>query len=180
MVFGTFDNLHPGHLDYFRQARFFGEKMMKRSSVKSKSVNNDTVKKEKTKYRIELIVIVARDKNVWRSKGYAAQEDEKTRTGKVTAALKKMKTNITITRPVVDGRSNFHGRAVLGGLKNRWSVLKKYRPDLICLGYDQKVDLRKLKDEIAKFRLCCKIKRMKAYHPEKYKSSYCRARGLLQ
>jgi len=132
MVFGTFDNLHPGHRDYFRQARRFGE---------------------------ELIVVVARDKNVLQIKGRLPQEDEKRRIKKARMALKEL---------------NFCSRAVLGGIKNRWSVLKKFQPDFICLGYDQKVDLRKLKDEIAKFRLCCKIKRMKPYHPEKYKSSYCR------
>jgi FAD synthetase len=130
MVFGTFDNLHPGHRDYFRQARRFGE---------------------------ELIAIVARDRNVLRIKGRATHENEKTRVKKVRAALKEMK-----------------GVAVLGAVKNQWAVLKKYRPDIICLGYDQKVDLARLKREIAKSCPGCKIRRMKAYYPKKYKSSYCR------
>lgn len=132
MAFGTFDNLHPGHLDYFKQACRFGD---------------------------ELIVVVARDKNVLGIKQRAAQESETVRRRNVGQALKELKIS---------------GKAVLGNLKNRWLVLKKYEPDMICLGYDQKVDLPQLKREIAKFRLFCKIKRLRPYHPEKYKSSFCR------
>ena len=132
MVFGTFDNLHPGHLDYFRQARFFGE---------------------------ELIVIVARDKNVLKKKGKLAQEDQETRLAKVRATLKTL---------------GYSGRAVLGSATDCWSVLVKYRPEVVALGYDQEVDIVRLKSEIKKSRLFCKIKRLKAYQPDKYKSSYCR------
>ena len=129
MVFGTFDNLHPGHLDYFRQARKFGE---------------------------ELTVIVARDRNVLETKGHSARQNEKIRLREVRRTLEK-----------IDGS----GRAILGNLKNKWLVLKKYHPGIICLGYDQKVDLSQLKREIVKFRLFCRIKRLKPYQPEKYKSS---------
>jgi len=132
MAFGTFDNLHPGHLNYFKQACRFGD---------------------------ELIVIIARDKNVLAIKKRAPQDDEKTRQRNVRRALKEL--GIT-------------GRAVLGNLKNRWLILKKYRPEIICLGYDQQVDLPQLAREIAKFCLFCKIKRLRAYCPEKYKSSFCR------
>ena len=138
MVFGTFDNLHPGHRDYFRQARRFGERLLK---------------KEKRKGAVELIAVVARDQNVLRVKGRPTMESEKQRVKKV--------------REVCD-------QAVLGSLKNQWAVLKKYQPDLICLGYDQKVDLARLKQEITKSCPGCQIRRMKAYYPEKYKSSYCR------
>lgn len=132
LAFGTFDNLHPGHLSYFSQAGKFGD---------------------------ELIIIVARDRNVLAIKKRWPQENEKIRRHKVNQALKELK----IT-----------GRAVLGNKQKRWLVLKKYRPEVICLGYDQKVNLLQLKSEIARFRFCCKIKRLKAYYPEKYKSSYCR------
>lgn len=132
MAFGTFDNLHPGHLSYFSQAGKFGD---------------------------ELIVIVGRDKNVLAIKKRLPQETETRRRRKVNQALKELK---------------IEGKAVLGNLKNRWLVLKKYRPDVICLGYDQQANIAQLKSEIAKFRLFCKIKRLKPYHPEKYKSSFCR------
>lgn len=129
MVFGTFDNLHPGHLDYFKQAWKFGD---------------------------ELIVIVARDKNVLRIKGRLPQEDEKKRVRKIRNFLRE---------------SCGQGKIILGGLTNQWLVLKKYRPEVIALGYDQKVDLKRLKSEISKFRLSCRMKRLKPYYPEKYKSS---------
>lgn len=132
MAFGTFDNLHPGHLDYFKQARRFGDK---------------------------LIVVIARDKNVLAIKKRLPQDNEKTRQRHVSRALKELEIS---------------GKAVLGNLRNRWLILKKYSPEIICLGYDQKVDLPQLKREIAKFRLFCKIKRLRSYHPEKYKSSFCR------
>jgi FAD synthetase len=131
MVFGTFDNLHPGHLNYFKQARQFGE---------------------------EVIIIIARDQNVLRIKGRAPQENERIRLRHVRRVLKE---------------SGGRGQAVLGSLTNQWLVLKKYRPEVIALGYDQRVDLPRLKSEIVKFLLFCKIKRLKPYHPEKYKSSYC-------
>jgi len=130
MVFGAFDHLHPGHLDYFRQTRHFGD---------------------------ELVVVVARDKNVLKIKGRLPREDEKIRVRNVRLALSELKIS---------------GKAVLGGLLNRWLVLKKYQPEVIALGYDQQVDLKRLKSEILKFRLFCKVKRLRAYYPEKYKSSY--------
>lgn len=132
MVFGTFDNLHPGHLNYFKQARRFGE---------------------------ELIVIVARDRNVLKIKGKLPQQTEKLRVRKIKVALKEL---------------GYQGKVVLGSLTNQWLVLKKSQPTIICLGYDQRVNVKQLKDELAKLRLFCKIKRLKPYHPEKYKSSYCR------
>jgi FAD synthetase len=129
MVFGTFDHFHLGHLDYFRQARRYGE---------------------------ELVIVVARDQNVQRFKGRRPQEDEKTRVKRVRQALRE---------------EGYSGRAVLGGMKNIWLVLNKYKPEVIALGYDQEVDLDKLKSEVARFRFFCRIKRLRPYHPEKYKSS---------
>jgi FAD synthetase len=137
MVFGTFDNLHPGHLSYFKQARKFGA---------------------------ELIVVVARDKNVLRIKGRLPLEDEKTRARKIRTIIRE---------------SGEPGQAVLGSLTNQFLVLKKYRPEVIALGYDQKVDQTRLKSEIQKFRLFCKVRRLKPYRPEKYKSSYCRHECLV-
>jgi FAD synthetase len=144
MVFGTFDNLHPGHLNYFKQAWGFALKSPRREK--------------------ELIVVVARDQNVLKIKGRLPQETEKVRVQKIRAALKEL---------------NYEGRVALGSLNNQWAVLRKYQPTLICLGYDQKVDLLRLKSELVKSRLFCKIKRLKAYHPEKYKSSYCRKKKMV-
>lgn len=150
MVFGTFDNLHPGHQDYFRQAWRGGVSGAKK--VKAPAAASG---------RVEMIAVVARDKNVLKIKGRAAQEDEKTRAKKVRAAWREL---------------GIKGRVILGAVRDRWAVLKKYRPDIICLGYDQKTDWRRLKVEITKSCPDCKIKKMKAHHPEKYKSSYCRVK----
>ncbi len=54
MVFGTFDGLHEGHLDFFRQARNLADKPF-------------------------LIVSIARDKNVFRIKGKYSKKNEHTR-----------------------------------------------------------------------------------------------------
>ncbi len=131
MVFGTFDNLHPGHEDYFKQASRLGA---------------------------PLIAVVARDRNVLKLKGHLPQQAEKERMRKVRAALKKL---------------GIPGKAALGNLRSQWLVLKKYRPTVIALGYDQRIDLKKLKSELVEARLFCRIKRLKSYQPEKYKSSYC-------
>jgi len=48
--------------------------------------------------------------------------------------------------------------------------LEKITPDIICLGYDQKIN----KNEILKKFPKIKIKKIKAYFPEKYKSSFFR------
>jgi len=131
MVFGTFDNLHPGHLSYFSQARIFGE---------------------------ELVVIVARDRSVLEKKGRLPQEDEARRANKVRLVLKEL---------------GYRGKVALGNIKDHYSVLARFRPDVIALGYDQQVNIKRLKSEISKSRLFCKIKRLRPYQPEKYKSSYC-------
>jgi len=54
MVFGTFDGLHPGHIDFFRQARNLAQRSF-------------------------LIVSIARDKNVIKIKGKYPGKNEKQR-----------------------------------------------------------------------------------------------------
>ena len=132
MTFGTFDNLHPGHLSYLSQAGAYGD---------------------------ELIVVVARDKNVLKIKGHEAHENENMRREKVERAIKDL---------------GLKGQAILGGLHDRWEVVRKFRPDIICLGYDQKIDLKALNELITSERFFCEIKRLKPFKPEKYKSSFCK------
>ena len=129
MVFGTFDNLHPGHSAYLSQAGAFGT---------------------------EIIAVIARDANVLKIKGRAAQEDENTRRLKVEKAIKDL---------------GLAGKAVLGSLSDRLQILRDNRPDIICLGYDQKVDLKALRELISAERFFCELKRLKPFFPEKYKSS---------
>ena len=58
LVFGTFDLLHPGHINFLEQAKKQGD---------------------------FLVVIVARDENVNDIKGMYPEEDEKTRKNKLAA-----------------------------------------------------------------------------------------------
>ena len=56
---------------------------------------------------------------------------------------------------------------VLGDEEDPMKVIREYRPEMVCLGYDQagfSEDLMKKFPEI-------RIERLEAYHPEKYKSS---------
>ncbi|MFH1564608.1 MAG: adenylyltransferase/cytidyltransferase family protein [bacterium] len=125
MVFGSFDVLHKGHLDFFRQA------------------------KQKGDY---LIVVLARDKTIKKVKSNHPLHKEK-------------------SRKLFVSQSSLVNKAILGSLKNKYEALKKYRPDVICLGYDQRVDLKELKNKIKEFGLETKVYRLKPFHPEIYKSS---------
>ena len=99
-----------------------------------------------------LIVIVARDKTVKRVKGCWPDNNEEKR--------------LAVVR-----ESGIADKNVLGELKDKYAVIKKYAPDVIALGYDQKTNIEKLKNKLIKFKLKTKIIRLKSYHPEKYKSS---------
>lgn len=141
MVFGVFDLLHPGHLNFLVQASELGDK---------------------------LVVSIARDINVFKTKGQRPVDDEKHR----------MK-NVSLL-PVVD-------KVVLGGLKDPWPHIQKEKPDIIALGYDQGNYLapsaegrgarqeRGLEEELAKHGLKkTKVVRLKPHWPEVYKSKIIR------
>ncbi|MCF7860516.1 adenylyltransferase/cytidyltransferase family protein [Patescibacteria group bacterium] len=107
----------------------------------------------------ELIVVIARDVNVERIKNKRARQTEKIRKAEVVAYLKRKK---------------IKGMAVLGLKGDRLKVLSKYHPDIIALGYDQRVDEKSLSAEIILLDLKTKVKRLKPHYPEKYKSSLMR------
>lgn len=125
MVFGTFDVLHKGHLNFFKQAKKYGD---------------------------YLIVAVARDDIVKKVKGKKPKHNEKQRLNKIQKL------------DIVD-------KAVLGMKKDKYKNIEKYKPDIICLGYDQTAFTDKLKQELKKRKLKTKIIRLKPYKPHKYKSS---------
>lgn len=100
-----------------------------------------------------LIVVVARDKTVKKIKGKLPKNDEKSR-------LRTVK------------QSAMADEAVLGGLSDKYAVIRKHKPDVICLGYDQIVDEIKLTRKLKSFGLkSAIIKRLRPYRPEMYKSS---------
>ncbi len=127
MGFGTFDGLHLGHLNFFKQAR-------------------------KLSPEGTLIVSIARDKNVFRIKKAWPRLDEKKRFNLV----KKSK--------LVD-------EVVLAGIKNHITHIKKARPDIIALGYDQKAYVKNLKKDLKLNGLDVKVVRLKPYKEKVYKNS---------
>lgn len=102
-----------------------------------------------------LIVVVARDKTVKEFKKQETSNKEQER----LRILKSCKLT---------------GNVILGNLKDKYAVIKKYRPDIIALGYDQKINLKELKNRLINFNLKPKIVRLKPFKPEKYKSSKLR------
>jgi len=125
MVFGAFDGLHPGHLNFLEQAKKYGD---------------------------YLIVVVARDKRIKKIKGRPPKKSEKER-------LKEIK------------RQKLVNLALLGQKKNPYQIIKKTRPDVICLGYDQEVFTEDLPRFLKKAGLKTKIYRMKPYKEKIYHSS---------
>lgn len=98
-----------------------------------------------------LIAVLARDATVKKIKGFYPKLDEKSRLQMVNA-LK-----------IVD-------RAILGDKVHRYKAILRYKPDVICLGYDQKVPAD-FKRQLHKIRIQPKIIRLRAYKPRFYKSS---------
>ena len=120
MVFGAFDPLHEGHLDFFKQAKQLGD---------------------------YLIVVVARDESIRKMKNREPRikEDERLR------AIKKSR------------GADF---AALGDMENYGRVIEDYQPDIVALGYDQKIP-ETLKNTLKKY----KIITLKPFRPGIYKSS---------
>ena len=108
------------------------------------------------KYGDFLCALVARDATVVEVKGMPPQNDEQIR----LAVLKN---------------SGLVDEAMLGNLDDKYEAIKKYAPDVICLGYDQKYFIENLRGKLDEFGLQnTKIIKLKPYHPEKYKSSKLR------
>jgi len=124
IAFGTFDILHPGHINFLKQAKKYGK----------------------------LIVVIARDKTVKQVKGKLPKYSEKERLKGILSL------NLTY-------------KTILGSLKDKYAAIKKYKPDIVALGYDQMHFTDRLKDELKKLKLETKIIRLKPFEPHKYKTS---------
>ena len=108
--------------------------------------------KEAREYGDKLIAVVGRDANVEKVKGFLPIHHEKERLYLVQ--------NIRL----VD-------EAVMGDKTDMYRVIDKYKPDVIALGYDQKVYVDKLSNAITKFGLKTKIVKLAAYRENEFKSS---------
>jgi FAD synthetase len=102
--------------------------------------------KQAQKYGNQLIIIVARDKTVLKVKGKLPRQNENER----RLFLEK----------------NGFAKAKLGQLRDRFKVIEKYKPDIICLGYDQAVDETSLQKYFFG-----RVIRLKPYKEKIYKSS---------
>lgn len=125
LVFGTFDGIHFGHINLFKQARKYGD---------------------------YLVVVVARDKTVKKLKNHLPHKNENER-------LRDLMGYSLINE------------AIIGDKKNPYKIIKKIKPDIICLGYDQTHFIDDLSGELKKIKLKTKILRLKPYKPRKYHSS---------
>ena len=108
-----------------------------------------------------LIVVVARDSAVKRLKGRKPHFSERER---IAHVKKELKNGVTV---------------VLGDRKlGTYSALKKYRPDAICLGYDQK-DLRDdLRDCVRRGSIPpVRLIRLLAHWPRTYHTSFLARRA---
>jgi FAD synthetase len=133
MVFGAFDGLHPGHLDFFRQAKKYGD---------------------------WLIVSVGTDKNVERIKGRKPLFSQKERFDLVS-------------------QLNIVDKVVLGAEKDFYSHIKKYSPNVICLGYDQWASEDEVESELLRVGLTkTKVARLKPYKINKAKSTQLKRRSV--
>jgi len=131
LVFGTFDGFHNGHLNFFKQAKKYGD---------------------------YLIVVVARDDTVKKIKGNFPFRNE------VERAKDVQECKIVNEVKLGNNRSN------------PYKILKMIKPDVICLGYDQKVFTKNLPKEIKKLRLKTKVFRMKSYKAKRFHSSIIKKR----
>ena len=99
-----------------------------------------------------LIVIIARDQTVKRIKKKKPLYNEDQR--------KKQVKDLKIADKVF-----------LGNRIDKYRIIRKYSPDIICLGYDQKHFVDGLIKIIGKFEKKPKVIRINSYKPKKYKSS---------
>jgi FAD synthetase len=125
LVFGTFDGLHPGHINFFDQAKKLGD---------------------------YLVVVVGRDFTVVSVKGHMPKLNESQR-------LKNVRQNELVNE------------AMLGNECDPYEIIKKIQPDIIGLGYDQKIFTKNLGLILEKLGIAAQIIRLQPYKPELYHSS---------
>ena len=103
-------------------------------------------------YGDRLIVVISRDVNVVKIKGGKPLFSEQDRK-KIVGALKDV------------------DEAVLGSSADMFKIIKKLKPDIVCLGYDQEIGKAELQSKLSGMEAPPRIVRAKSYHAENYKSS---------
>lgn len=101
-----------------------------------------------------LIVVVAQDSSVQRLKGHPP------------------KMNLAERLEYLEEEGDVD-EVVMGDLKlSSWDVIKKYMPDIIALGYDQKLLREDLNKNLSSLDIKPEIKILDEYEPNKYHSSF--------
>jgi FAD synthetase len=100
-----------------------------------------------------LIVVVARSCNVARLKGRLPLDNEKKRLANIK-------------------RLGIARKSILGDKKDLFKIIRKEKPDIICLGYDQKS--LGVGQELRKLGLKTRVIRLRPYKPERFKSTKLR------
>lgn len=109
--------------------------------------------KQAKKHGDYLIVVIARDKTVLKIKNNLPKNTEKVRLNNIN------KTNIA-------------DMVVLGNQNNKLGKISEYKPDIICLGYDQNSFNKNLETDLLLLGLKnTKVIRLNPFKPEIYKSS---------
>ena len=112
--------------------------------------------KNAKKYGDTLFVIISRDSTVKHIKGKSPLHNEKER-------LKKIQ------------QLHFVNYVILGNKRDKYFVIEKIKPDIICLGYDQRISVNELRKELKKRNIKARIIRLKPYKEHLYKSSKLRS-----
>jgi FAD synthetase len=102
-----------------------------------------------------IIAVIARDETVKKIKGQYPYHDEDKR-------LKNLK------------NSKLVDRVVLGSMNDKYEIIRKTRPDVIALGYDQFAFTFGLEKLLIDEGIDAQIHRLKPYKPQVYKSSLIR------
>ena len=103
----------------------------------------------------KLIVVVARDDTVKKVKNRQPMYSERKRVRDVS-------------------NCEHVSKAVLGNADDKYKVIKRYKPDIIALGYDQFVFTYGLRQFFIKEKLDIKIVRLSPFAPQTFKSSLIR------
>ena len=107
---------------------------------------------EAKRYGDELIVVLGRSETIKEFKGKKPKYSEKER-----------KQHLGIT--------GIPTKILLGEIADKYKLIEKIKPDIICLGYDQNSFTKDLKLELKKRKLNSKVIRLKPYKEHLFKSS---------
>jgi FAD synthetase len=111
---------------------------------------------EAKKHGDELVVVLAREETIIEHKGRKPKYSEKER-----------REHLEFT--------GIPDRILLGHIKDKYSIIERVGPDIICLGYDQNSYTKHLKEELKKRKIKAKVMRLKPYKEHMFKSSKLKA-----